>query len=502
MRGPRSTITASAVLLVLSSACASSRYDTTQAATLESASYPSFPVATTSPVAREALLAGQRKVDFGDGDGARADFQRAVAADSTSALAWLRLATGAMSVGEFRVNLERAERYAASASAVERLLIEMERAGFNGNIERQLELGQQLVRADERNPRTWMRLSGAQHAAGKVSEGRASLGRALGLAGTFAPVHYALANSYMFSVPKDATEALKHARHGVDLAPGEPLSYDLLGDAYRANNQLTDAAAAYTKQIELRPNLPDGYQQRGHVQSILGNYAAARADYDAAVVRAEPNARPGFGVFRALVWVHEGQPDSAIAEFERHLASIDQSGAANAAGQKLGALGNIAQIALYHGRLDVARRAAERAAPLRAQFAAEAQNDQVRRGQEANGAYWDSMLATFSGQFDVGREKAREYMRLVSTFQDPRRDEPGHELLAMADLRQGNHAAAVAHFDQADPNDVGVMYYRALALEGSGRTAEAKALFDQVARSNFNNVTFALVRRDAQMKAR
>ena len=57
----------------------------------------------------------------------------------------------------------------------------------------------------------------------------------------------------------------------VELAPNEPNSYDLLGDAYRAQNNLTGARDAYTRAHKLDPDeaLPEvdlsDAEQRGAV---------------------------------------------------------------------------------------------------------------------------------------------------------------------------------------------------------------------------------------------
>jgi hypothetical protein len=70
----------------------------------------------------------------------------------------------------------------------------------------------------------------------------------------------------------------------------------------------------------------------------------------------------------------------------------------------------------------------------------------------------------------------------------------------MADLLEGNHQAAVGHFAQANPDDMYVVYHHALALEGAGRTAEAKELFRRVAGWNFNTPETSLVKGEAAKK--
>jgi hypothetical protein len=69
------------------------------------------------------------------------------------------------------------------------------------------------------------------------------------------------------------------------------------------------------------------------------------------------------------------------------------------------------------------------------------------------------------------------------------------------DLREGNFQCAAGQLAEANPDDVWVWYHRGLALEGAGRTAEAKEFFARAAGYNFNGSITALVTRDAQRKA-
>ena len=105
-----------------------------------------------------------------------------------------------------------------------------------------------------------------------------------------------------------------------------------------------------------------------------------------------------------------------------------------------------------------------------------------RRVNEGNIAYWEGMLAARRGDFATARARAREMMALAAPDQSPRKNEAAHELLGMADLLEGNHAAAAGHFAEANPDDIYVAYHHALALEGAGRTAEARPLFARVSR--------------------
>jgi tetratricopeptide (TPR) repeat protein len=236
------------------------------------------------------------------------------------------------------------------------------------------------------------------------------------------------------------------------------------------------------------------------VNSFLGNFAEARADYDRAIMLSDPSVKPTYAVYRALVSVYANDPAAAEAELDRVAANVDPS-IPNATGTKIFALTEEARIALHNRHLDVAQRAIDQLRTLYRQQAAEGRSDAFKRGNEANIDYWEGMLAARRGDYATARQKAQDFMAQMAPDQNPRKNEPAHELLGMTDFLQGNFQAAADHFAQANPDDVYIWYHRGLALEGAGRTAEAKEFFKRAAGWNFNNSNTALVKKDAARKA-
>jgi tetratricopeptide (TPR) repeat protein len=372
---------------------------------------------------------------------------------------------------------------------------------LDNDVNRQLALAQQLVQLTPSDPRAYVSLANVQINAGRRADARATLERGAQIDPNFARTWVRLGNSYLFNEPRDVAKAEANIRRAVALQPNEPFVHDWMGDVYRAENNLPQARAEYTRMIELDPNRAAGYQQRGHVNSFLGNFAEARSDYDRAAALSEPTAKPFFESTRALVSVYEGNPGAAEAELERVVASIDGRNIPNAVDAKIGALSDEARIAIHNRHFDVAQRAIDQLRPLLRQQAEMARSDAFKRGNEANIAYWEGMLAARRGDYATARAKAQAMMTQMAPDQSPRKNEYAHELLGMADLLQGNYEAAAGHFAQANPDDIYTVYHRALALEGAGRMAEAKPLFRQVAGYNFNGSDTALVKAEAARKA-
>jgi tetratricopeptide (TPR) repeat protein len=252
---------------------------------------------------------------------------------------------------------------------------------------------------------------------------------------------------------------------------------------------------------ELAPDRGEGFQQRGHVNSFLGNFAEARADYDRAIALSDPTLRPQYATFRALVSVYANDPAAAESELEQVASTVDPS-ISNARGAQLFALASEARIALHNRHLDVAQRAIERLSEItRQQASEEGRSDAFRRNAEANIAYWEGMLAARRGDYAAARAKAKEIMTTLAQDQSPRKNEPAHEVLALSDFLEGNFQTAADHYAEANPDDVYLWYYRGLALEAAGKKAEAKELFKRAAGWNFNGAQTALVKNEARKRA-
>jgi tetratricopeptide (TPR) repeat protein len=459
-----------------------------------------MPVTTSSEAAMDAFMDGQHAMDMGRLVDANEYFKRAVEQDAEFCMAYLNIANTAQSLEEFRTNLQTAAGLAEGASEAERLMVEITRMGFENNVQGQLDSAERLVEIEPTSPRAWLTLAGIQTTLGQIGEARESMVKATELAPELVPAYVQLANSYLFNEPKDFAQAEENAQRAVDLAPDEPTPHDILGDAYRAQDELEQARDAYTRAAELDPTNGLPLQQRGHVNSFLGDYDQARADYDAAIELGTPNEKAAFAVYRTLVSVHAGDPQGAIEELNELVGRIDGMDIPDARGNKIFALQTAANIAIHHRIIPAAEHAIQEASALIMERAEEVGTDQYRRAQLANIALFEGWLAAYRGDYATASAKAGEYMEHVGPDQNPRKNEPAHDLMGQIELLQDNYEAALAHFEQGNPDDIYMTYMRALAHDGAGHTDRANELFQTVAHNNFNSPGFALVRADAVAK--
>ena len=459
-----------------------------------------LPTTTASADARNHYLQGVRESDLTRTFDAFDHFKAAVAADSTFAIAWLGLANSSQSLADFKAYLARAEANAAKASDAEQLQIQIARRGFDGDASGQLTLAQQLVAKYPQSPRAFLILGNIQAGLSQNNtEARVSIGKAATLAPKFLAAHIAMGTSYLFGEPRDFNQALHHFQEAEALAPNEPSNHDNLGDAQRALNNLPAARAEYTRGRELNPKDAGLLQQRGHVNSFAGDFAAARADYDSAFAISRGNERGFFAPFRAYVSVYAGDPAAAIAELNKLVADADGLGVPDPVAVKVNALTNVALIAIQTRDFAAADAALKARAPLLDQ---QAQNASAgfKRGQDENTAYFDAWLAARKGDYPGAERAIARLNALVTQDANPRRIEPVHQLEGFVAAYRGNAKDAAMHFAQGNLQDPFIKYNYATALAGSGQGAQAQALFKELAVYNFNSLGYALIRKDVQQK--
>src|SRR5256886_7652328 len=165
-----------------------------------------------------------------------------------------------------------------------------------------------------------------------------SMAKALELSPRLYVAHVIMGNNYIFGEPRDFTKALGHMQEAEALAPDESNAHMFVGDAYRAQKNLEKAREEYLRGHALEPRNAVLLVKAGHANTFLGDYAAARADYDSAMALGRANEKAAYAPFRAYVSVYAGDPGAAIAELNRLVASVDGMGVPDPKANKVAAL--------------------------------------------------------------------------------------------------------------------------------------------------------------------
>jgi tetratricopeptide (TPR) repeat protein len=468
----------------------------------EAASLAIWEHQTSSEEARQQIADGVRELDLNRPVEAYAHFERAIAADPNSVMANLGAMWAAQSQEAYLRHLTRAEQLSANGSEVLRTLVQVYRKQQDQDDTGALMAAKRLTELAPTNPRSWDVLAQMHTTRSEHSEARAAWEKAIEIAPDLATHYFWLIQSYATVEPTDFVKAEQLGRKGVELEPNEPFAHDMLGDALRAQGKLDEAGAAYTKAAELDPTNGGALQQRGHVNTFLGRYAEARADYDAAIALATRNQKATLAMYRPLVSVHEGNPQAGIDELEQLTNSIDAMKVDEPVGMKINVTQPQLNLATYYRLVDVAERLVNRLDALNAEAVAQAKSPEVERRERANRALRHAQLAFAKRDFATVRARLDEYTTIRANDQSPTKMRPVHNWLGQIALEEKRYADAVRELEQGSLDDIFYVHQLGLALEGAGRTAEAQKQFNKVANYYFSNEGTAMVRKDALAKVK
>src|SRR5215216_3745371 len=281
----RTLITFLNLALVISalafSACEPVEPNKTASTGASAATAPSGKIAvtTSSDEARKEFLAGRdlsEKLRITD---SIAHYDKAISLDPNFALAELNRANVSPTAKEFFEHLKKAVALADKASDGERMLIQANEAGANGDPTKQKEILERLVSAYPNDERAHFNLGG-----------------------------------YYFG-QQDFTQAISHYKRATELAPDYSTAFNILGYAYRQNEAYSDAENAFKKYIELIPNDPNPYDSYAELLLKMGRFDEAIAQYNKALAIDSNFINSHFGIAAALTY--KGKPADAQAELQK-----------------------------------------------------------------------------------------------------------------------------------------------------------------------------------------
>ncbi len=460
-----------------------------------------IPITTASDEAREAFIEGRAAFEVGRTDDARALFDKAIAADASFAMAYMMRARCGTSAPDWKHYADLAVANRENASPGEQKLVDMLTAIMENDLDKELDLAQQLVKEFPKSARAHQTLAETYDGMQNVAEARREMEEAMTLDPSWPVPQRALASSYVFEDPRDLAKAQKYAAKYVELKPEEADAHIMLGDVYRAEVNLEQARVEYKKAAEADPSSSVALTKKGHVETFLGNFDAARADFDKAAETAK-TWKVGAKNFGVYTWLYAGDPAAALTANQAVIDDIAMLTADE--NQQKQALASCyedrCRIACEAGDFDLAADAFTKHAAIRRHIAANMNNAAFTKSNEMQLAELEGLMAVSKGDYAAAVTMADKAEEAAQGLNNPGALNGVHYLRGIIALREGNPQAALKHF-QASSNDwITVKYYTALAQEALGDMETANALFKEVADWDFNGLEYALIRNKAIAK--
>ena len=243
--------------------------------TIESSPSRIAEVTTSSMDAYTHFLRGRQDVEKLSYMDARASLQKAVALDSTFAMAYGYLANAyryLLEIPESIDAIEKAKFLSVKAPEKERLLIEATYADFvERDLAKECALLEELVRKYPNEKRFHAYLGYSYVGLNRRDEAERELGRALELDPEFAPAVNQLA--YIYADQGRMQEAITALKRYVALSPGDANPFDSMGELYLRMGRLQEAIEQYREAIRVQPSFFSAYKSLAYIYALREEYA-------------------------------------------------------------------------------------------------------------------------------------------------------------------------------------------------------------------------------------
>lgn len=456
-----------------------------------------IPVSTSSEEALQNFNEGLALFDEGNGQKARPLFDKALELDPNFVSAQMYRAFSANSAKDFGDQRDKFLAMRNNANEAESIMMDYVEAGMADDDLKELEVMKQLAEKYPKSARAQVYLANAFEGIDEFEKGRAHYEKALELDNEHLPALSALGVSYMFFKPMDFQKAEEYMAKAVELAPTSARKHIDLGDAYRAQNNLEKALESYLKASELDPEDPITFSKAGHANSFLGNFEAARKNYQDA--RAVSEFGTGSFNFEGFTYLYEeGNYMKALEFFKEVDASVDDMDIpeSNKTGTKANCHFNSAMIARHFDDVESLKSIIETWKPLTTKIAEDIDSEAARLNQKANMIYWEAVAMAMDGDHEGAVAKSDEIKSTLETINDPHKLRGYHRLHAQINYAKENYEKALEHMAELDETNVYDKFWMAKAHMATGNTDEAMEMFKELSTYNFNSVGYALIRNE------
>lgn len=418
---------------------------------------------------------------------------QAIAKDPDFAMAyWLR-ANSVTAFPAFQENLAKAATLADKVSPSEREWILASTAQMDGDIAAQKAHLQAVAAQFPDDKRVVVRMARFERGQGNRREAATLFRKATTIDPAWAPAYNDL--GYAEVALKNFTAAEAAFKKYIALLPNSPNPYDSYGEMLMKVGRYNDSIAQYRQALAKDPDFLSSLAGIGSNQVLKKDYAGARRTFEQQRAK-EPDLD---GQLTAL----ENVAKSYVDEGDRpKAASVYDDMAAKAVE------GNL-KLRAVDAQVDAARVLLEGDTPASAMPHLERAEDLVNGGslpapvqarRQSTIELVRAQALAAQGDFDrahAGLDKARA---AIEQRQNPAEIRQLYVAMGTVANRQRQYKEALAFLKKGDDQDPYTLYQLAVAEAGLGQSRQAATLFASVAKSNVNDLGYALVRTEATEK--
>lgn len=479
MRGNRTlvlSVTIATVALVFAiSGCAP--VETTNAPVATNSESGKIPITTASDEARKEFLLGRdlsEKLLIQD---SIQHFDKAIALDPGFALAELNRANVSPTGKEFFEHLRKAVSLADKASKGERLLILGNEAGANGSAPKQKEYLEQLVAAYPNDERAHFNLGGYHFGQQEIPQAIEHYKKATELAANYSPAYNIL--GYAYRQNEDYANAEKAFKKYIELIPNDPNPYDSYGELLLKMGKFDESIAQYRKALSIDKNFIASHSGISANLMYQNKPAEAAAELQQIAGKARSDAESRTALFnQTVVDVDSGQWDKALAGMDKQYALGQKTNDLPAMTGDLQFKGNIL---LEMGKNDEAKELFDRLLKMTEDSTL---SQEIKDNAKLFHHFNLARVAAGKKDLTTAKAEAAEFEKGALAKKNPFQAKLAHGLNGLIALEENDYDKALAELQQANLQNPYDLYRTCLAYQGKSEAPKAKEFCTKAA--NFN----------------
>lgn len=449
-----------------------------------------IPITTSSKEALDYFLQGRDKLENFENTAAVQLFEKAIAADTNFAMAYLyrSLAGGGLEVR--MSNLEEATARAKLVSEGEQNYIAMVQASYAGNNHQQKEYLDKLITDFPFDKRIRLDAGNYYYNNNDYPNALTQYSKSAELDALYAPAYNMI--GYTQSKLDNYDEAANNFRNYIKLNPKSPNGYDSYAELLLTMGMYDKSIEQYNKALEFDPDFSFSLVGLGNNYVFMGDYDTARKYYQQYYDNAPtPVARYNALNLEAVSYIHEGKIEKALMVYHQY---CDQAQKENDAYHQI--MGLASQGLIYNecGNPQEGMKHYDEAIEL---LWKSEMNDMVKENLMNTSKLWHLYALGANGEFKKAETDEKVCMQEAKIRNNPQEMAFLNSVCGYLDFKKGKIDEALKHFSKADPEDPMSLYYSALCHQNKGDIPNANRLYQKISTSNVNSLNLALVRNKA-----
>jgi tetratricopeptide (TPR) repeat protein len=447
-----------------------------------------IPITTSSDEARKEFLTGRDLNEKLLVQDSISHYDKAISLDANFAYAELNRAGVSPTGKEFFDHLKKAVSLADKASNGEKLLILGTEAGANGNAAKQKEYLDQLVAAYPNDERANFALGGYYFGQQDFPQAITYYKKATELEPKFSSAFNLL--GYAYRQNNDYANSENAFKKYIELIPNDPNPYDSYAELLLKMGKFDDSITQYRKALSIDSNFINAHQGIGMALLYKGNATEAAAEINHITEKARSDAERRTALFAlTVVDVDAGKWDAALADVDKQYALGDQTNDVPGMTGDLQLRGNIL---LEMGKYDEAKVQYEKSLKM-------TQDSNLSQQIKDNAALFHhyNLARVALGKKDLVTAKA-EASAFMNGVKNPLQTKQAHQLMGLIAMEEKDYDRAIGELQQANQQNPYDLYRLSQAYSAKGDAAKAKEFGQKAA--NFNSlpaIQYAFVRTKA-----